>query len=217
MVAQGRLRPGYNYLRRWVCIDTTLRKHFTQMAEIYICVRHLGLLIDDLTREIISFTFFKAKFDFYPRGFQEARGRMNHIFQQHQWALKYPLCVKIEFRETEEQNAKSRILKKGKGGVAGPKARVHSPPSLEPFTGELGNAVATPPCFPTEDPGSQEGPSDNEPWPPRPRGATGLLPSLYRHCYPCFQGLTSSMANNNLCLTPRSLLMKGYYLNSRSL
>ena len=40
---------------------------------------------------------------------------------------------------------------------------------------------------------------------------------LYRHGYPCFQGLSSLMENNNLCLTPRSLLMKGYYLNSRSL
>ena len=40
---------------------------------------------------------------------------------------------------------------------------------------------------------------------------------LYRHRYPCFQGLSSLMENNNLCLTPRSLLMKGYYLNSRSL
>ena len=80
----------------------------------YICVRHPGLLTDDVTRGIISFTFFKAKFDFYPRGFQEARGQTNHIFQQHQWPLKYPLCVKIEFRETEEWNANSPVLKKQK-------------------------------------------------------------------------------------------------------
>ena len=69
-------------------------------------------------------------------------------------------------------------IKKAKGGVAGPKARVHSPPPLEPFMGELGNAVPMPPHFPTEDPGSQEGPSENEPWPPRLRGVTSLLPSL---------------------------------------
>lgn len=80
----------------------------------YICVRHPGLLTDDVTRGIISFTIFKAKFDFYPRGFQEARGQTNHIFQQHQWPLKYPLCVKIEFRETEEWNANSPVLKKQK-------------------------------------------------------------------------------------------------------
>lgn len=129
-----------------------------------------------------------------PRGSRKPGGRTNHIFQQHQWVLKYPLCVKIEFRETAEWNAKSRVLKKerGKRRCGQPQGthplsstRTRSPPPAEPFTGELGNAGPMPPCFPTEDPGSQEGPSENEPWPPRPRGVTSLLPSLCRHCYPC--------------------------------
>ena len=75
--------------------------------------------------------------------------------------------------------------KGGKGGVTSPKAHIHSPPPAETFTGELGNAGPMPSSFPTEDPGGQEGPSENEPWPPRPRDVTSLLPSLCRHCYPC--------------------------------
>ena len=129
-----------------------------------------------------------------PRGSRKPGGRTNHIFQQHQWVLKYPLWVKIEFRETAEWNAKSRVLKKERGEKAVWPAPRHtstllhphrSPPPAEPFTGELGNAGPMPTCFPTEDPGSQEGPSENEPWPPRPRGVTSLPPSLCRHCYLC--------------------------------
>lgn len=122
-----------------------------------------------------------------PRGSRKPGGRTNHIFQQHQWVLKYPLCVKIEFRETAEWNAKSRVLKKERGEKVVWPAPRHTSTLLHPQSPSphsLGMLVLCPHASPRRTRGARRDPARMSPG-LRGRAVSQASFRLCRHCYPC--------------------------------